>query len=91
MKREVFLTNAYNRIATQITDNTLLYTKNVCQTVKKSPSGDEIVTKYKNLEEAYESGVIDGRPLREIVEETDEDDMFGSGACDDFGILFPRE
>lgn len=91
MTREEFLTNAYNRIATPISENVLLYTKNVCQIVKKLPKGQEEVTRFKNLEEAYEKAVIDGKPLKDIVNETSEDDMFGREGCDDYGILFPRE
>lgn len=90
MKREEFLTNAYNRIAVEITDEVLLYVKNVCQTVKVLPNGDEEVVKYGSIEEAYEKAVIDGVPLKEIVEETPEDEMFGSGSFDDLAIKFPR-
>ena len=91
MTRETFLENASSRIATPVAEGYLLYTKNVCQLVKKMPDGNEDIVKFRNLEDAYERAFVDSVPLREVIETADENDMFGGGTCDDFDLFFPRD
>lgn len=48
---------------------------------------DEVI-EYKNVADAYENAVIDGRPLKEIVEESTIDDLFAENyIIDDSDIM----
>lgn len=56
-------------------------------------TGQEI--KYKNVEEAYENAVVDGTPLKKIVEESTMDELFGVTLDDSdimvFKDMFPED
>lgn len=47
------------------------------------------VLKYKNVADAYENAVIEGRPLKDLVEEMDLDDLYypDDNTLDDTGIM----
>lgn len=59
-------------------------------------TGEEI--KYKNVAEAYEKAIVDGKPLKEIVAAMEVKDMYSNGinTIDDSDImvfkdLFPED
>ena len=84
MKIERFIEIMKGRVGVDITPDYGLYS-NPCglENVEKSE-----VIMFDSLEDACEKAVIDGVPLKEIIENASEDDLFGA-AIDDWDIRFP--